>query len=103
MRTILSSLLLSFILLGSSAVYAADPALSIEWNNMRPEQRQALDNFYNSIQQQQRLQPEVLSQREVRIQHIEQLRDMSPEQRQQQFLDFVQQRQQQQQLLMPQP
>lgn len=97
------TLLFSFTLLGFAPAFAADPALSIEWNNVRPEQRQALDNFYNSIQQQQRLQPEALSQREVRIQHIEQLRDMSPEQRQQQFLDFVQQRQQQQRLLMPQP
>lgn len=102
MRITTLSLILSFTLFGSAAAFAADPALSIEWNNVRPEQRQALDNFYNSIQQQQRLQPEALSQREVRIQHIEQLRDMSPEQRQQQFLDFVQQRQQQQ-LLMPQP
>lgn len=104
MRIIPLTLILSFTLLGSAATFAADPAVSIEWNNLRPEQRQALDNFYNSIQQQQRLQPEVINQREIRLQHIEQLRDMTPEQRQQQFMDFVQQRQQQQQqLLMPKP
>jgi|SRR5690554_377569 len=103
MKIVLLPLILLFTLLGSAATFAADPALSIEWNNVRPEQRQALDNFYHSIQQQQRLQPEVIHQREIRLQHIEQLRDMTPEQRQQQFMDFVQQRQQQQQLLMPQP
>lgn len=102
MKIILLPLTLSFTLFSSAQTLAADPAMSIEWNNLRPEQRQALDNFYHSIQQQQRLQPEITTQREIRMQHIEQLRDMTPEQRQQQFMEFVQQRQQQQ-LLLPKP
>lgn len=101
MRIILLPLLFLQTMLVSVAAQGADPSMAIEWNNVRPEQRQALDNFYNSIQQQQRLQPDAMNQREIRIQHVEQLRDMTPEQRQQQFMDFVQQRQQQQQLLMP--
>src|SRR5690554_1250989 len=102
MKIVLLPLILLFTLLGSAATFAADPALSIEWNNVRPEQRQALDNFYHSIQQQQRLKPEVIDKCEIRLQHIEQLSDMTPEPRQPHFMDFVQQRQQPQ-LLMPQP
>lgn len=67
------------------------PGLQLEWNNNRPEQRQALDNFYRSLQNMQ-MQEQAL-QRMERQQRIEQLRGMSPEQRQQQFLDFVQQQQ----------
>ena len=60
----------------------------LEWNNSRPEQRQALDHFYRSLQSQQ---PDLNSQQLQRQQHIDQLRGMSPEQRQQQFLNFIQQ------------
>jgi|OM-RGC.v1.027339669 hypothetical protein len=67
------------------------PGLQLEWNNSRPEQRQALDNFYRSIQNMQ-VQEQAI-QRMERQQRIEQLRGMSPEQRQQQFLNFVQQQQ----------
>lgn len=67
------------------------PGLQLEWNNSRPEQRQALDNFYRSIQNMQ--MQEQAMQRMERQQRLEQLRSMSPEQRQQQFLNFVQQQQ----------
>jgi hypothetical protein len=67
------------------------PGLQLEWNNSRPEQRQALDNFYRSLQSLQ-VQEQAM-QRMERQQRIEQLRGMSPEQRQQQFLNFVQQQQ----------
>ena len=67
------------------------PGLQLEWNNSRPEQRQALDNFYRSLQNLQ-VQEQAM-QRMERQQRIEQLRGMSPEQRQQQFLNFVQQQQ----------
>lgn len=96
---------LLLIILGAASATAEPRVItpsappSIEWDNSRPEQRQALDHFYQSLQQQQ-LQ-DSLGQRELRQQHIEQLRDMTPEQRQQQILNFVQQRQQQ--LLLPTP
>lgn len=64
------------------------PVTQLEWNNSRPEQRQALDHFYRSLQSQQ---PDLSNQQLQRQQHIEQLRGMSPEQRQQQFLNFIQQ------------
>lgn len=81
------SLLIGFTTQADTAV-RPDPALqALEWNNNRPEQRQALDNFYRSLQQQQ--MQDSLGQRELRLQRLEQLRDMTPEQRQQNFLDFV--------------
>ena len=64
-------------------------AVQLEWNNNRPEQREALDHFYRSIQAQQ--QQDLMLQRLQRQQTIDQLRGMSPEQRQQQFLNFIQQ------------
>jgi flagellar hook-associated protein FlgK len=64
--------------------------MQLEWNNTNPEQRRALDTFYQSLQNFS-AQPEA-SQRIVRQQHLEQLRDMSSEQRQQMFRRFVQQR-----------
>lgn len=75
------------------------PLQIIEWDNNRPEQRQALDNFYRSLEQQQLLNS--LDQRLLRQEHLEQLRDMTPAQRQQQIIDFAQQYQQQRQLLLP--
>lgn len=85
-------------------VASAEPMLvqnrhSIEWDNNSPEQRQALDNFYRSLEQQQL--HNLVDQRVMRQQRLEQLRDMTPEQRQQQMIDFAQQYQQQRQLLMP--
>lgn len=61
---------------------------SIEWNNVKPEQRQALDNYYQSLQQSNtaNIQPD-------RMQNLEQLRNMSSEQRQQMFRNFVEQNQ----------
>lgn len=64
-------------------------AMQLEWNNNRPEQREALDHFYRSLQAQQ--QQDLMLQRLQRQQTIDQLRGMSPEQRQQQFLNFIQQ------------
>lgn len=67
---------------------------SLEWSNTRPEQRQALDHFYRSLEQHQT--QDQMAQRMQRQQHVEQLRGMTPEQRQQHFLNFVQQYQRQQ-------
>jgi len=92
--SVLPFFLISFVGLPSwaDAPVRPDPALqALEWINNRPEQRQALDNFYRSLQQQQ--MHDSLSQRELRLQRLEQLRDMTPEQRQQNFLDFVQKNQ----------
>jgi len=65
----------------------ARPEMPIEWNNALPEQRQALDNFYQSLQQ----LPQNLPDNGVdeRMRHLEQLRDMSSEQRQEMFRNFV--------------
>lgn len=72
---------------------AQPPApVQLEWNNNRPEQREALDHFYRSLQAQQQ-QQDMMLQRLQRQQHVDQLRGMSPEQRQQQFLNFIQQQQ----------
>lgn len=65
------------------------PGWQLEWNNQTPQQRQALDNFYRSLQ---RLQMQQSMERLQREQNIEQLRDMSPQQRHQRFQDFVQHR-----------
>lgn len=65
----------------------ARPDMATEWNNALPEQRQALDNFYQSLQQTpQSAQSPQLSER---LQHLEQLRGMSTEQRQELFRNFV--------------
>lgn len=61
----------------------------LEWSNHQPAQKQALDNFYRSLEQTQ--VQELSSQRLIREQQLQQLRGMSPQQRQQMFMDFVQQ------------
>jgi hypothetical protein len=62
----------------------------IEWNNQRPEQRRALDQFYQSVNQAgtQVGNPQPSAQRELQVQ---QMRTMSPQQRQQMFLNYIQQ------------
>jgi hypothetical protein len=62
----------------------------IEWNNQRPEQRRALDQFYQSVNQAatQAGNPQPSAQRELQVQ---QMRTMSPQQRQQMFLNYIQQ------------
>lgn len=65
------------------------PSLMLEWDNARPEQKQALEQFYRSLERP--LPPESGRQRMEREQHFERLREMTPEQRQEQFRDFVQQ------------
>lgn len=98
-RYLLLSIALAFASL-SNADNANTHSLSIEWDNARPEQRQALDNFYRSLEQQQ--MQNSIDQRVTRQEHLEQLRGMTPEQRQQQMIDFTQQIQQQRQLMLPQ-
>ena len=63
------------------------PSWQLEWDNSTPQQRQALDQFYQSLQQLQG--GEQMVRRMEREEHLEKLRDMTPEQRQQQFRDFV--------------
>ena len=61
-------------------------ASKIEWNNQRPEQQRALNQFYRSISPSHNPQPSV-----ERQQHVQELRSMSPQQRQQMFLNYIQQ------------
>lgn len=58
----------------------------IEWNNQRPEQQRALNQFYQSISPSQNAQPSI-----ERQQQVKQLRSMTPQQRQQMFLNYIQQ------------
>ena len=63
------------------------PETSIDWHNTSPAQRQALDNFYQSLQNTQQ------SDQAERMRRLEQLRDMNTEQRQQMLRNLMQQRQ----------
>ncbi|WP_430461262.1 hypothetical protein ACQUQU_00330 [Thalassolituus sp. LLYu03] len=65
------------------------PSWQLEWDNARPEQRQALDQFYQALQNLQG--GEQVVRKLEREEHLERLRDMTPEQRRQQFMDFVHQ------------
>jgi hypothetical protein len=64
----------------------AKSANQIKWNNHRPEQQQALNQFYNSMNQPASSRPSL-----ERKQHAQELRRMSPKQRQQLFLNYIQQ------------
>jgi len=68
----------------------AQPGRSqIQWSNQRPEQQRALNQFYKSIDQPAgAAKPQTSFQRQ---QHIQQLRGMTPQQRQQLFLNYIQQ------------
>lgn len=90
MRSVLSVV----ICLMSVSVWANPPHagprsdMTSEWNNTLPEQRRALDHFYQALQQ----APTGAGRSDdvsERMQHLEQLRDMSSEQRQQLFRNFV--------------
>jgi hypothetical protein len=58
----------------------------LEWDNQRPEQQRALNQFYQSVRQADQSQP--TAQRE---QQVQQMRSMNPQQRQQMFLNYIQQ------------
>lgn len=58
----------------------------IEWNNQRPEQQRALNQFYQSVSQTS--SPQTTTQRK---QQVQQMRSMNPQQRQQLFLNYIQQ------------
>lgn len=58
----------------------------IQWNNQRPEQQRALNQFYQSVNQ--TANPQTSAQRE---QQAQQVRSMNPQQRQQMFLNYIQQ------------
>ncbi len=64
----------------------AKSANKIVWNNQRPEQQRALNQFYRSIAPESKHQPSA-----ERQQHVQELRSMSPQQRQQMFLNYIQQ------------
>lgn len=79
--------LLSAVAFANPPHSGARPDIAIEWANSLPEQRQALDNFYQSLPQiPQGNQSQQLNER---LQHLEQLRGMSTEQRQELFRNFV--------------
>lgn len=65
--------------LTSPAVTANVPAMTIEWNNSHPQQRQALDNFYQSLQSEVHTQPYAphVIQRQQHIEHIRATRSPS--------------------------
>lgn len=62
------------------------PTNQIQWNNQRPEQQRALNQFYQSVGQ-AKSNPQA-SQRERQVQ---QMRNMNPQQRQQLFLNYIKQ------------
>lgn len=59
---------------------------TIGWNNQRPEQKKALNQFYGSMNQSASPAPAI-----ERQQHAQELRRMNPQQRQQLFLNYIQQ------------
>lgn len=59
---------------------------TIQWSNQRPEQQRALNQFYQSINPTQA--PTNAAERQD---HVQELRSMSPQQRQQMFLNYIQQ------------
>lgn len=94
MQRFLLLFLTNLMLFTGSAAAVADPApirpnIGIEWDNSRPEQRQALDHFYRSLQQHQ-LDPSI-NQPSFRQERFEQLPEMAPMQRHPQMLDFSRQ------------
>ena len=68
-------------------VTEVQPETNLDWHNTNPAQRQALDNFYQSLQNTQQ------ADQADRLRRLEQLRDMSAEQRQQMLRSLIQQRQ----------
>ena len=64
----------------------AKSANKIKWNNQRPEQQRALNQFYSSMNQPESSRPSI-----ERKHHAQELRSMSSKQRQQLFLNYIQQ------------
>lgn len=64
----------------------AQSANKITWNNQRPEQQRALNQFYSTMTPTASPRPSI-----ERQQHVKQLRSMTPQQRQQMFLNYIQQ------------
>ncbi|MFT4763594.1 MAG: hypothetical protein ACI9OH_000683 [Oleispira sp.] len=64
----------------------ANSANKITWNNQRPEQQRALTQFYRSMTPSASTRPSL-----ERQQHAQELRSMNPKQRQQLFLNYIQQ------------
>ena len=64
----------------------AKNANKITWNNQRPEQQRALNQFYSTMTPTASPRPSI-----ERQQHVQQLRSMTPQQRQQMFLNYIQQ------------
>lgn len=58
----------------------------IQWNNQRPEQQKALNQFYQSIGQ-----TNSNPQASQRAQQVQQMRNMNAQQRQQLFLNYIKQ------------
>lgn len=58
----------------------------IQWNNQRPEQQRALNQFYQSMGQVNNQQ-----QSTQRARQVQQMRNMNPQQRQQLFLNYIKQ------------
>lgn len=79
--------MLSSVALAGPQGSGTRPDQAMEWNNASPEQRKALDDFYQSLQKSP--QSSKNPQLNERLQHLEQLRDMSTEQRQEMFRNFV--------------
>lgn len=62
------------------------PGFDLEWDNQNPHQRQALDSFYQSLQSLNIQQP---VDQQLRQQQLDQLRDMPPPRRPEEFQDFL--------------
>lgn len=64
----------------------ANSANKVIWNNQHPEQQRALTQFYRSMTPSASSRPSL-----ERQEHAQELRSMNPKQRQQLFLNYIQQ------------
>lgn len=64
----------------------AKSAGQIKWNNQQPEQQRALNQFYSSMNPSESSRPSI-----ERQQHAQEVRSMNSKQRQQLFLNYIQQ------------
>lgn len=100
MHKILAAITLLVIASTSWAAPAVQPSVAqpnvaqpnVTWNNQQPKQQRALDAFYRSVQHGQ-VNNNRLEQNNQRQIQVQQIRRMTPNQRQQQFLNYINQHQ----------
>ena len=77
----------------SSLAFGADPAQhnAMSWNNQQPQQQKALEAFYRSMDKNVQIQNQRQIQQPNRQIQAQQLRSMTPNQRQQMFMNYMNQ------------